>query len=170
MPLIALSEFIEAHDTDVSVWVWLLSGHRLVTWMYKFTNHETGYCSLIFQVINCLPFKKKTIYLALDWISPTRSTASATRERIDRLNRRRVTNQADSRWTANVFLSIRDRWEVPPKSSVSTASANGNKDNFLAGYLNCSWLRNKRVLLDTFTAHLCCKQPLVSQGRDCVAP
>ena len=41
---------------------------------------------------------------------------------------------------------------------------------FLAGYINCSWLRNKCVSLDTFTAHLCRKQPLVSQERACVAP
>ena len=41
---------------------------------------------------------------------------------------------------------------------------------FLAGHLNCSWLRNKRVLLDTFTVHLSRKQQLVSQGRACVAP
>ena len=112
-------------------------------------------CLYVLGVFGCLVAKFK---------------ASATRGRIDRLNRRRVTNQADSRRTANVFLSIRDRWEVPPKSSASTASANDNKGSFLAGYLNCSWLRNKRVLLDTFTAHLCREQPLSSQRRDCVAP
>ena len=77
--------------------------------------------------------------------------ASATR--IDRLNRQRVMNQADSWWTGNVFLSIRYRWKVPPKLSASTASANDNEKYFLAGYLNCSWRQNKRVLLDTLAAN-----------------
>ena len=73
-------------------------------------------------------------------------------------------------FSVNVFLSIRDRWEVPPKSLAFTASANDNEGSFLAGYLNCSWLRNKRVLLDTSTVHLSREQPLVVQGRACVTP
>ena len=36
--------------------------------------------------------------------------------------------------------------------------------NFLAGYLNCSCLQNKRVLLDTFIVHLSREQTLVTQG------
>ena len=92
------------------------------------------------------------------------SKAWATRGRIDRLNRRRVTNQADSRWTGDDFLFIRDRWRVPPKSSTSAASAKDSKEHFLAGYLNCSCLQNKRVLLNTFIGHLSRKQTLVSQG------
>ena len=35
---------------------------------------------------------------------------------------------------------------------------------FSAGYLNCSCLQNKRVLLDTFIVHLSREQTLVSQG------
>ena len=72
--------------------------------------------------------------------------------------------------SGNVFLSIRDRWKVPPKSSAPTALANNNEEHFLAGYLNCSCLQNKRVLLDTFIVHLGREQPFVSQGRVCVAP
>ena len=57
-------------------------------------------------------------------------------------------------------------WQVTKSSvsSASLASANDNEEHFLAGYLNCSCLQNKRVLLDTFIVHLSRELTLVSQG------
>ena len=37
------------------------------------------------------------------------------------------------------------------------------RGKFLAEYLNCSYLQNKRILLDTFIVHLSREQTLVSQ-------